>query len=80
MAGLVAPLDDPTPDEIEAAASAMYQGRWTGPNAPGEAMKEVWRSYARRCLAGFLEARRAGVAHEAIAKEPRAAEAEPGAC
>lgn len=52
-------LDDPTDEEIEAATIRMYQSAWTGPHAPGEAMKEVWRGYARRCLAGFLEARRA---------------------
>src|SRR5215211_9523883 len=61
LARRIADLEaEPTPEEIEAATIRMYQSEWFDPKkAPGEQMEEVWRNYTRRCLSGFLEARRA---------------------
>lgn len=41
---------------IEDGCRGMYGKNWDGPDGkrPGEAMKNVWRIYARECLEGAL--------------------------
>lgn len=48
---------------VEAGAAGMYGKKWNSPKddeRPGEKMKDVWRKYARDCLAGALAKRREG--------------------
>lgn len=44
-----------TDELVENGAAGMYGKNWNSPDdqkRPGEKMKEVWRKYARDCLAG----------------------------
>lgn len=45
----------PKADTVEIAARGMYGKHWDGPpeKMPGEAMKDVWRKYARDALAAL---------------------------
>lgn len=50
----------PTELEIEAACRAMYGSKWDGApsEAPGEAMKRVWRQLASKALEGAEKERK----------------------
>lgn len=48
------------PEEIEAVCRKWYGKRWDDPDQekrPGEAMKEVWRGYARKAVEAIDEVR-----------------------